>query len=410
MTGRLFTQIMVFLLLWGLQSSLSAAEDTTADISEEELELIGDDLLISDEPDESADTADPADSAAEQVSADSAASADSSQQKMRRGGPAGTGAVGGPVRRTQRRRSDDSATAADTAAADSAERRAPRGILAEDTGAMDESSISFSENIQEYRSPQKALLLSLAVPGLGQAYTRRYWKVPVFVAAEAALITGAVVYRNKQKDKVAEAEDLVDGHFSLDRAEVFYDSLGEFAASVVPDSVSGHDSTLYRYVFGGASIYSSWNDLSGEVSGDVYSVDNGAGSYVVTQGWDDATVYGRQDGSFYDDAPQTEEPLVYSSENPFGISLLQQDFRDKMARSRDFKGRSRTMILGVVLNHVVSAADAFLTARRYNRKLLSVERDEPFEPRPVDRMTLNSTLYRDGWYGLTTEARLTWRF
>ena len=44
---------------------------------------------------------------------------------------------------------------------------------------------------EDYPNPKKALFLSLAIPGGGQFYNRKYWKVPIVWAGYAALIYSA---------------------------------------------------------------------------------------------------------------------------------------------------------------------------------------------------------------------------
>ncbi|MBK8845095.1 MAG: hypothetical protein IPO27_00495 [Bacteroidetes bacterium] len=49
-------------------------------------------------------------------------------------------------------------------------------------------------------SPRKAALLSAALPGLGQVYNKKTWKVPVIYAGEGVLIYFAI--KNKQNFNV----------------------------------------------------------------------------------------------------------------------------------------------------------------------------------------------------------------
>jgi hypothetical protein len=49
-------------------------------------------------------------------------------------------------------------------------------------------------------SPAKATLLSAVVPGLGQAYNKKYWKIPLVYAAIGASLYFAIDQRNKFED------------------------------------------------------------------------------------------------------------------------------------------------------------------------------------------------------------------
>jgi len=53
-------------------------------------------------------------------------------------------------------------------------------------------------------SPQRATILSAVFPGLGQAYNRRYWKIPIIYAGGAALYYG--YYRKNEEFLTAKRE------------------------------------------------------------------------------------------------------------------------------------------------------------------------------------------------------------
>ena len=75
-------------------------------------------------------------------------------------------------------------------------------------------AINFAKSLKDYRSPQMAMLMSLVVPGLGQAYTKNYWRTGLYLVAEATIISISAVYMNKGKDKYNQAKAFADKNFS----------------------------------------------------------------------------------------------------------------------------------------------------------------------------------------------------
>ncbi|MFC2130161.1 DUF5683 domain-containing protein [Bacteroidota bacterium] len=67
------------------------------------------------------------------------------------------------------------------------------------------------------KSPTKAVLLSLLLPGLGQYYVESYWKVPIFLGAAGTLTYLIIDNNNKfvQKQNEWEAMDDDDPYKSL---------------------------------------------------------------------------------------------------------------------------------------------------------------------------------------------------
>ena len=58
----------------------------------------------------------------------------------------------------------------------------------------------FSQKIDEEKSPKKAALYSAILPGSGQFYTKKYWKIPIYYSG---LIT-SVYFINDNRTKYLE--------------------------------------------------------------------------------------------------------------------------------------------------------------------------------------------------------------
>ena len=101
------------------------------------------------------------------------------------------------------------------------ERRAQRA--AKDTAAAD----TLPKTTERKRhSPLKAALFSLAVPGLGQAYNKKYWKIPIVYAGFGGLsyavyhtATNFHGYRRAYRAHVAIPPDLTASHKGVNNTE-----------------------------------------------------------------------------------------------------------------------------------------------------------------------------------------------
>lgn len=96
-----------------------------------------------------------------------------------------------------------------------------------------DTSDTDKKNILPEREPKKALYYSLLLPGAGQVYNGRLWKVPIIYAAIGTSVYFAVENHKTYKDlqtayelKVAGSDDLIDNrydHLSAGSLERFRD-------------------------------------------------------------------------------------------------------------------------------------------------------------------------------------------
>jgi hypothetical protein len=257
----------------------------------------------------------------------------------------------------------------------------------------DERSINFARNLKEYRSPKLALFLSLLVPGLGQAYSKKYLKTAIFGIAEAAIIGVGVNLRLKGKDLKSAAHDTADAYFSASNLWDFYNSLDEFLSK---DSAVMSDSSIPHIK--GDAIWDSagFADAAASKSNSYYDeIGHDDGSAMV-RGWKDcepAFDYGSSeynlDSSGYsyayaDVTPDTFWLLSRYNQNAvnqpadtvpiegyiWGYSQKQQQYIDMIADSRNYYKISTGVFYLLVVNHVVSAIDAMITAKAHNDELL----------------------------------------
>ena len=88
--------------------------------------------------------------------------------------------------------------------------------------------VELNQNAEEVHSPRKATIYSAVLPGLGQAYNKKYWKIPVIYAGFAAF--GYFIYWNNDNYQIMKQaySDFTDGdpetnsYLDLDGAQ-YYD-------------------------------------------------------------------------------------------------------------------------------------------------------------------------------------------
>ena len=81
-------------------------------------------------------------------------------------------------------------------------------MAASKTYSQEPDSVSVNDTLKKH-NPRKAWLYSLFVPGLGQVYNQKYWKVPIIYGAGGALAYLVVFNQDKYK-KFREAYDQGD--------------------------------------------------------------------------------------------------------------------------------------------------------------------------------------------------------
>ncbi len=246
----------------------------------------------------------------------------------------------------------------------------------------------------KYRSPRKAMFMSLVIPGSGQLYIggSSFTNVRggVYLALEAALWTGWYYFSvYKYDDQVSKYKKFAKNHYSIGRYEskmrdlynqdaVNYES--EFRARYL-----GSRESFCEGIFGKATMHGCY-DKSSLYHNDVEYMndfvknpkslgeeqkkipfDNSAEVYqlladrAMVLGWDDVA----------DEALATglglEDPS--SSTVDLGTSSNMKKYRSMRGKATDYADMQAWFFGGLILNHIISAVDAAFTANAYNKTL-----------------------------------------
>ena len=119
------------------------------------------------------------------------------------------------------------------------------------------STVGFSQKIQKQKSPKKAALYSAILPGAGQVYTKKYWKVPIVYGGlvtsfyfinknnskyieyrEAALLSNETG-QNQLGNSYSELKTLKE-HYRRNRDLSYFSFLGVYILNIVDASVNAH--------------------------------------------------------------------------------------------------------------------------------------------------------------------------
>jgi len=253
----------------------------------------------------------------------------------------------------------------------------------------DGRTINFAHNLKEYRSPRIAMLLSLLVPGLGQAYARNYIKAGAFGAVELATIGVAVYFNVMGKNKYEEAKDFADKNYDVGKMEAYEKGLRAEYEKRIADSLIRDSMDRFPHYYGDASFYNAANAKESyyyENIRSIYFTPGWTDSYppldsVLTLNGEKTTLTNPQDSSIYE--LYSPDPALFylltriagnsRTEGILGYSSNQEKYNTMMDKSNSYYDAVNYTLYVLILNHIASAIDAGFTARAYNAKLLGQE-------------------------------------
>jgi len=199
------------------------------------------------------------------------------------------------------------------------------------------------------KSPILAGMMSLLIPGSGEIYVGEYLKAGIFLAIEAAVVTTAVVYDGKGDDKTTEFQNYADDYMNPDHnwsVVKYAEWLNQYEGASIPINPDESLPPWERV---------NWDDVNAAESGSHKLPPHGEQQYYeligkyhqYSSGWNDFTGGGNKD--------QVSPNLIY-------YSGMRGD-------ANDYYSVASTAVIGIYVNHFLSALDAVWSATQFNKDL-----------------------------------------
>ena len=203
----------------------------------------------------------------------------------------------------------------------------------------DNSSLSVTRSC--YKSPSKAFLLSLALPGLGQYYSGSKVKAAAFVGVETYAWLMRSKWNSEGTDLTAEFEQFNRKHWS---DSVYEDYLFIVYGETDDDNVSAQEVSHHLPDTRTQQYY----EMTGKYD-------------QFSWGWDDANI----DSMFYENWDSTFPTAVVGGATVPNSTrrLLYETMRNEA--NKKFS-RANKMLMMVFANHLISAVEAFLSTKKRN--------------------------------------------
>ncbi|MDX2128917.1 MAG: hypothetical protein SFU91_07775 [Chloroherpetonaceae bacterium] len=216
------------------------------------------------------------------------------------------------------------------------------------------------------RSPFLAAVFSAVVPGLGELYAESYWKAAMFIAIEGFLWYRHISLLNEghraEQNFVAIANDRWSPLRYAERLKTIYASdsrlasngkpLSELAATMDLTAIAQKDFRTLNQ-FERLALYSNGNALSHTLpsfgSQQYYELIGKYDNFFI--GWDD-----------YDESRLSANFAVYEG-------LFGQEYAQIRQNANDILSSASTFISIIILNHVLSLADAIWSTAEYNKSV-----------------------------------------
>jgi len=223
-------------------------------------------------------------------------------------------------------------------------------------------TVEYNFQTNERKSPFLGGIMSLVVPGAGEIYAGEYWKAGIFLAIEAAAITTAIIYDKKGDDKTSEFENFANQNWSIERyAKWTLDNLSNLNPSL--------DRNNYNNVItDGIVNWQELNRLEKDI-GNGYS--HSLAPFADQQYYEMIGKYPQFSHGWNDSNPTDTDYHILS---PFfkSYSIMRGD-------ANDLYNVASTAVIGIYVNHFLSALDAAWSVANYNSELAMKMRVEQMD-------------------------------
>jgi hypothetical protein len=226
-------------------------------------------------------------------------------------------------------------------------------LVLQEYSEVNQPEFSFSQGSK--KSPLLAGVVSAAIPGAGEFYSGEYLKAAIFLVIEAGLITTALVYDSKANNKTEEFQKYADQNWSV---VTYAEWLNEFTQSDITINPNESLQPWQRV---------NWQQLN-EAERNANSALGRGFSHTLP-------AYGDQQyfeliGKYrqYSVGWSDYDKALYGSN--WDVATVNMDFYSGMrGDANDFFNVSSKAVIGLYINHIVSALDAVWSAVQFNKDL-----------------------------------------
>lgn len=210
-----------------------------------------------------------------------------------------------------------------------------------------------ADDLPSKKSPVLSGVLSAIIPGAGQVYNGDWWIAGIFVVAEAALITTAVVYDNKGDDQTEYFENFADENWSVVQYAEYLNGLNDPNDPDIEIDYNTPGLEPWERIV-------DWSQLNEAETGSHNLPQHGEQQYYELI------------GKYHQYIPGW--PGWTSATIPPQIML---DYSGMRGQANDYYNTASTAVIGIYINHLLSAAEAVWGATRFNKNLAVNFRVEP---------------------------------
>jgi hypothetical protein len=206
----------------------------------------------------------------------------------------------------------------------------------------------FADDIPGRKSPMLSGFFSALIPGAGQIYNEDYWIAGIFVALEAAFITTAIIFDKKGDDQTESFQNYADENWSVvDYAKWLIQYRNH---SITIDETTPGLQPWERV---------NWNELN--------AAENSESDLSHTLPRHGEQQYYEQIGKYHQYSSGWNDYSGGANHNNISPNFL--FYAGERGQANDFYNTASTAVIGIYVNHLLSAAEAVWGATRFNKNI-----------------------------------------